>query len=129
MIEHWTVGMLNVTRQDDPLITPRATERYYKEATEVTPDIHDYYRLFMVPGLGHCSGGASSRPSELFAQLRAWVENGTAPESTPVQVESTDGTIHGRILCPYPSKARLDACEDPANAKCWSCSPRTGEKG
>ncbi|VUC34399.1 unnamed protein product [Clonostachys rosea] len=70
----------------DNIIPPGGTRDYYESVGKITPDIHDFYRLFEAPGLGHCFGGASGPPTGLFAQLRDWVENGTAPEQTPIKV-------------------------------------------
>ena len=87
------------------------------------PDTPDFYRHYEFPGMGHCFGHASGQPTSLFDQLRAWVENGTAPEHTPVDVKVLDGSTHHRIACPYPQVAKFekDGCEDPAEASCWSC--------
>ncbi|CAG9947270.1 unnamed protein product, partial [Clonostachys rosea f. rosea IK726] len=70
----------------DNVIPPGGTRDYYEAVGMITPDVHDFYRLFEAPGLGHCFGGASGPPTTLFEQLRGWVENGTAPEKTPVKV-------------------------------------------
>ncbi|RBR18081.1 hypothetical protein FVER53590_04332 [Fusarium verticillioides] len=39
---------------------------------------------YQVPALGHYWGCKGGQPEALFEQLRAWVENGTEPFSTPV---------------------------------------------
>ncbi|KAJ3538726.1 hypothetical protein NM208_g5784 [Fusarium decemcellulare] len=106
----------------DNIIPPKGTEQYYNQVSAVLPHVHDFYRYFEAPGLGHCFGGLSSPPSKLFAQLRAWVENGTAPDQTPIQLRVA-GKTHHRILCPYPQEATFDKnCEDTAAAKCWHCT-------
>ncbi|KAH6847539.1 Tannase/feruloyl esterase [Chaetomium sp. MPI-CAGE-AT-0009] len=107
----------------DPLIPAGATRQYYGEVTALLPDTPDFYRHYELPGLGHCFGRASGQPTSLFDQLRAWVENGTAPEHTPVDVKVLDGSVHHRIVCPYPQIAKFDkdGCENPAEARCWSC--------
>ncbi|KAI2464316.1 tannase and feruloyl esterase [Annulohypoxylon bovei var. microspora] len=106
----------------DLILPPKGSEKYYREVSALVPDIHDFYRYFEVPGLGHCGYGPSGLPTGLFDQLRAWVENGTAPEHTSVQLKGLDGEIQNRILCPYPQKAKFDEpCGDPANSKCWFC--------
>ena len=46
--------------------------------------MHDHYRLYEVPGLGHCAGGPGGHPTTIFNVLRTWVENGTVPETLPV---------------------------------------------
>lgn len=115
------------SRQDDALISPKGSEAYYNAVTELDSQVHDFYRYYEVPGLGHCGAGASSLPLSLLGQLRTWVENGTAPESTPVEVTLPGGEVHNRILCPYPQRAQLDVCDDPADADCWSCGGHMDE--
>ncbi|KAK2057730.1 tannase-domain-containing protein [Colletotrichum caudatum] len=106
----------------DGTVPPGATENYYKAVSDIGPDVRDLYRYFEAAGLAHCFGGATSAPAGLLEQLRVWVENGTAPEHTPVSMAVGNAT-HGRILCPYPQRAayRRD-CGDASKAKCWYCS-------
>jgi hypothetical protein len=73
--------------------------------------------------MSHCTGGRSGDPTSLFDQLRAWVENGTAPESSPVEITDLAGAVQERILCPYPRKATFDEdCGKTAGAQCWACA-------
>ena len=67
--------------QADQAIPPKDTEHYYQAVSSTLSDVETFYRHFEVPGLGHCFGGRSGSPTTLFDKLRAWVENGTAPES------------------------------------------------
>ncbi|KAK6209813.1 hypothetical protein QIS74_11397 [Colletotrichum tabaci] len=106
----------------DNIIPPGGTEDYYNAVADVDPEVRDFYRYFEAPGLGHCFGGASGSPTGLFQQLRNWVENGTAPEKTPIKIAVGD-TTHDRILCPYPQTSVFDHdCGDASKAGCWSCS-------
>jgi hypothetical protein len=111
-------------RQWDGLVPAKSTGQYYDDVTALLPEVHDFYHHYEVPGLAHCFGGKSGQPSSLFEQLRAWVENGTAPAHTPVNVTVLDGTTQHRIICPYPQKAKFDgdSCENDADASCWSCA-------
>ena len=112
----------NEPRQADNIIPPGGTEQYYNEVSALLPDVHDFYRYFEVPGLGHCFGGASGQPTDMFRQLQAWVENGTAPDQTPIQIRDATGEAHDRILCPYPQRPKFsDSCGDPSAAECWHC--------
>ncbi|KAK3346358.1 Tannase/feruloyl esterase [Lasiosphaeria hispida] len=111
----------------DNVIPPGGSEKYYQEVSALLPDTPSFYRYFEVPGLGHCFGGRAGQPSSLFEQLRAWVENGTAPGQTPIDVNAADGTVHHRILCPYPHVSVFDeGCGDAAAVACWSCGERGG---
>ncbi|KAF6827672.1 tannase and feruloyl esterase [Colletotrichum plurivorum] len=107
----------------DELLPSAGTAKYYNEVSQLLPDTRDFFRHFDVPGLGHCTGGPSGEPIGLFDQLRAWVENGTAPEQSPVKVTDPEGVVHNRIVCPYPEKSIFDKdCGAATEARCWFCA-------
>lgn len=110
------------------MVPPEGTSRYYRQVTAVSPDVHSFYRLFEVPGLGHCFSGSAGPPAALFSQLRAWVENGTAPASTAHELlNQVTGNIDHRLACPFPHKPRIDgACGDVGREACWSCPELQG---
>ncbi|KAK4199480.1 tannase and feruloyl esterase-domain-containing protein [Triangularia verruculosa] len=103
----------------DQLLAPKATEKYYQDVSALLPNTSDFYRHFEIPGLEHCLNGSSGNPTELLAQLRAWVEEGVAPESSPVNVTRLNGQTEARVLCPYPKKATFDA--SCTTGECWVC--------
>ncbi|KAI0549143.1 tannase and feruloyl esterase [Xylaria curta] len=106
----------------DDVIPPKRTETYYQEVSNLLPGVQEFYRHFEIPGLAHCSGGVGGQPTAMFEQLRAWVENGTAPKSSPVQYIGPDGEEWHRVVCPYPLKSKLkDHHEDPKAAGSWKC--------
>lgn len=74
----------------------------------------DYAKLFVVPGMGHCSGGPATDRFDAFSALVKWVEDGTAPTriiatTTPgnTEVPALWSANRSRPLCPYPQKAVL----------------------
>jgi feruloyl esterase len=105
----------------DNSIAPRASVNYYErtmETTRSTGKAGDWVRLFMAPGMGHCSGGAGPDTFDMVAPIEQWVENGKAPERI-VASKSTAGKVtRTRPLCPYPQVARykgtgsIDAAEN-----------------
>ncbi|KAI8964689.1 tannase and feruloyl esterase [Daldinia sp. FL1419] len=106
----------------DQAITPASTLEYYKQVTKLINNTSDFYRYYRIPGLGHCEGGPGGQPEGIFDQLRQWVENGTAPESSPVKIQQAGNTTRHEIICPYPKKATFETdCTNPASAECWSC--------
>ncbi|VUC28118.1 unnamed protein product [Clonostachys rosea] len=108
----------------DDVIPPQRTENYYLEVSSSISEVQSFFKHYEIPGLAQCSGGSGGQPTAMFEQLRAWVENGTEPVSSPVTFNGINGTVWNRIVCPYPSKARLEpGCNDPKSAACWSCSP------
>ena len=93
----------------DGLIGPEPTIDYYEGIVRDTFQGHrdkaeESVRLFMVPGMGHCSGGVAGAAVawDKLAPLVAWVEQGKAPESLVVRQER--GTPNERILCPWPQQ-------------------------
>jgi feruloyl esterase len=97
--------------------------------------LDDSVRLFMVPGMYHCRGGAgadafggsgqageSQDPnSDVLWSLIRWVEQGKAPERlTAAKIES--GTVRfTRTLCPFPQAARYDGHGAVDKAQSYSC--------
>ena len=42
--------------------------------------VNDSYRLFMVPGMGHCGGGDGTSTFDMVSALDNWVVKGKAPD-------------------------------------------------
>jgi feruloyl esterase len=83
----------------------------------------DFYRLFMVPGMGHCGGGMGPNNFDAFTPLESWVEKGIAP----AQFIGT-GTVAGdstkkmtRPICAYPNLAQYKGTGDPNDAANFVC--------
>ncbi|KAF2643394.1 feruloyl esteras-like protein B precursor [Massarina eburnea CBS 473.64] len=87
----------------DEIIPFRSTRYYYDTVTALDPNVHDFYRLFESPGLGHCYGGVGGYPSGTFDALVKWVEEGVVPEL----LEATSITNRSTILFPYSTKAEV----------------------
>jgi hypothetical protein len=51
------------------------------------------------------------------------VENGTVPETLPVEFKDTKGRLNGRFLCPYPLKVRYDGKGDTTVESSYGCKP------
>ena len=108
--------------QADPLIPAKGSTQYYDSVTAVIPDVHNSYRHFEVPGLGHCFGGQGGHPSTTFNALRDWVEKGVVPETLPISFSDKKGVLNKRILCPYPKKQKYDGFGDPTSEKSFICA-------
>ena len=64
---------------NDPAIPPGYSLDYYGRVQARMGPSSDFYRLFMVPGMLHCSGGAAPTRVDWIAMLEGWVERGDAP--------------------------------------------------
>jgi len=92
--------------------------------------VQDFFRLFMVPGMGHCGGGAgpnrfgngNNAPHDpnrnIMAALEHWVEQGAAPDKIIAHSVKPEFT---RPLCPYPQKVVYNGTGDVNDAASFSC--------
>jgi feruloyl esterase len=110
----------------DSLIAPRNSINYYNSVVEKlggVSEVHGSYRLFMEPGVGHCSSGEGPHPVSFVPALEQWVEHGRAPDQI-IATHMTDGQVdRTRPLCPYPQVARYKgegSIDEAANFTCVS---------
>jgi len=102
-------------------------------------EVDDFYRLFMVPGMSHCSGGVgpvrfgndANPPAasigdperDMFTTLERWVERGVAPArligSGPTPLDAAKTMT--RPLCPYPQQAQYKGSGDTDDAANFVC--------
>lgn len=65
----------------------------------------DFYRLFMVPGMNHCSGGEGAFQIDWLAALDAWVDGQKAPEEISGYHPDAEGNgVFVRTVAPFPSQ-------------------------
>ncbi|GKT66332.1 feruloyl esterase B precursor [Colletotrichum tofieldiae] len=107
----------------DGLIPLKQTIHYYEEVLKLDSKAHDFYRVFEVPGLAHCSGGVGEQPTGVWDALVAWVEHGKAPDSLPVETKAGQGEVEGRLLCPYPQRSQLSSSSggNATSSAQWQC--------
>lgn len=83
--------------------------------------VDNSYRLFMAPGMNHCSGGDGPNKFDMLAALEAWREHGKAPDAVLASHE-TDGKIdRTRPLCAYPGVAKYKGTGSTDNAANFAC--------
>jgi feruloyl esterase len=127
----------------DLRIQPGNSTRYYEAVAGANGGLaatRTFYRLFMVPGMGHCFGdvgasnfgGVGQQPPpardsrhDLITALEAWVEQGVAPEEfVATKYASPDAGARSvrfqRRLCAYPAVARYRR-GDPNDAASFTC--------
>jgi hypothetical protein len=131
----------------DQLIFPRGSIDYYERVVAAhggLQAVRQFDRLFMVPGMNHCAGGAGAvnfgqsgvAPVSVDPQhsavvaLQHWVEQGVAPDTLiattdPQPVHGTENPTNPstftRVLCPYPQVARFKGFGDPNSAASYVC--------
>ena len=83
---------------------------------------HANVRLFLVPGMQHCSGGIGPDQFDTLAAMEAWVEQGKAPDAIPASTKSDVSVQHSLPLCPYPKQARYSGNGAMTDAANWACA-------
>ena len=82
--------------------------------------VRGWSRLFLAPGMGHCSGGESALDSfDLLSAVVDWVEKGTAPDAVKATGQSLPG--RSRPLCPHPQHTHYRGQGDPQDASNFEC--------
>jgi feruloyl esterase len=79
-------------------------------------------RLFLVPGMQHCSGGVGPDQFDTLAAIEAWVEHGKAPDAIPASTKADSSALHSLPLCPYPRQARYSGSGAVTDAANWTCA-------
>ncbi len=85
------------------------------------------YRLFMAPGMDHCSGGEGPSVFDTLGAIDAWASEGKAPErivatrAAPAGPGAPALPPMSRPLCPWPQVATYNGSGDPADAASFSC--------
>ena len=105
-------------------IPPLMTVDYYETAEKTMGGpaaTRDFFRLFMIPGMGHCGGGEGANRIDFVSYLENWVEKGQAPDVIVGAHIDTDR--HDRFLSTHDSKSPNFSREyelflnDPRSAK------------
>ena len=97
----------------------RRAATYFGKGQANIDGLRSWYRLFPMPGVGHCSGGTGPSPVDPFLALVKWVEQSTPPDSLPAQGGAV--ATRTRLLCPYPQTAVYKgngSTDDAANYTC-----------
>lgn len=104
----------------DQSVVPLNIIDYYETATNTMGGeeaMQGFFRLFMIPGMNHCSGGDGAYAVNYLEHMEDWVENGNAPEMLTavhpnVRVDSAGTDLplddtqvdFSRPVFPYPAK-------------------------
>jgi feruloyl esterase len=107
----------------DPWFSAKESVRYYEELGRENAEtpVADWSRLFLVPGMGHCGGGARTLDQfDLLTALVDWVETAHAPDRVVATGKSAPG--ESRPLCPFPKHAQYQGSGDASAAANYTCT-------
>lgn len=108
----------------DPAISANGTVAYFDRVTATVGgpvQADTFARLYLIPGMHHCSGGPGPNEFDFLTPLEQWVEQGVAPGPI-VATHRTAGQVdRTRPLCPHPQVARYigtGSIDEAANFRC-----------
>ncbi len=106
----------------DQILQPLVAVNYYKKLQERYGNrTGEFVRLFMVPGMTHCSGGNGTDTFDSVTAIVNWVEKGKAPFSLAASRVVDGKTVRTRPVCAYPQVARhrgTGSIDEAANFSC-----------
>ena len=122
----------------DPVVNALDTIAYYEQVRVRQGSQHEtdgFFRLFMVPGMGHCVGGTGATnfgnqnapapvldaEHDLLSALDAWVDKGAAPSRLVASRVVNGATVRTRPLCAYPLKATYVGTGSTDDAASFVC--------
>jgi Tannase and feruloyl esterase len=117
----------------DAAIPPVGTIQYYESIQHKmgTDEAHRFVRLFMAPGMMHCSGGPGPNDFDSIAALEQWREKNQAPETLiasryapnpgAMLTGETGPPLATRPLCAYPRVAHWIGTGSADEAKNYVC--------
>lgn len=126
----------------DAAIAPGGTIDYYEQVLQEMGEqrARQVVRLFMVPGMQHCTGGpgpdefgeysvgGTDAEHDMEAALERWVDQGVAPERIIAAKPSRDPgsksqIVRTRPLCAYPLEAHYKGSGSTDDAANFACAP------
>lgn len=122
----------------DGAVAARMVTDYYDQVVKAAGGkaaADGFSRLYMLPGVFHCSGGpgpdqiggsGGDAPvvddrHDMLTALEGWVENGRAPAEMIVSKIEAGQVVRTRPLCPYPAQAIYKGAGDTNLASSFRC--------
>lgn len=105
----------------DPIFSANESVDYYRRMQAMHgASTADFARLFLIPGMGHCSGGAATDAWEGLESLVTWVEKNQAPQAI---VARGTKVFPGRTrpLCSWPSYSHYKGSGEVDSAENFEC--------
>ena len=119
----------------DPVVSTYDSINYFGRVLDAQgskASMDEFYRMFLVPGMGHCSGGpgvtnlrsaltAPTPDTDILAAMDRWVETGEAPDDLVATRDVEGEASRTRPVCAYPTQAVYSGSGNPDDAASYSC--------
>jgi hypothetical protein len=109
----------------DAALNARSTIEYYDQVIAREPQMSDTVRLFLLPGVQHCGGGAGASSVDWLSALTEWVERRQAPERlVATKRGANQSPVRTRPVCAYPQRAVYSGTGSVDEAESFVCRSR-----
>jgi feruloyl esterase len=123
--------MITVWGWADTALNPQMGIHYY----DAVIDRHGldatqgFYRLFLIPGVAHCSGGYGPDDIDAMTAVINWAEKGIVPTRLPAR-RTTGGEVrYNREYCSYPATTKYKGSGDAEDPHNHVCTTSVGNRG
>ena len=109
----------------DPSVSPLNSVNYYISVADLVghqANVSDSYRLFMIPGMDHCSGGDGPNTFDSIHAIEQWVEEKNAPDAVIASELKGGKVTRTRPLCPFPQVAKYKGTGSTDDAASFMCA-------
>lgn len=115
-------GKLLIYHGWSDMSNPVESITYYKDVLKtVGPAAANSMRLFTVPGMGHCNGGAGCDQFDKLGPLDRWVTSGQAPERIVASKYTKGKLVRTHPVCAYPAVAKYKGSGSTDKAENFVC--------
>jgi feruloyl esterase len=107
------------------VLSPYNSIDYYEDVRKTlgTDATDGFLRLFMVPGMEQCHGGAGTDDFDALSAVKAWVDKGKAPDSLAAAHLTSGRPDRSRPFCSYPRVAHHQGQGSTDDADSFRCAP------
>jgi feruloyl esterase len=111
---------------DEAIIPPRSAIDYYESVLAAMggqSQTRDFFRLFMVPGMGMCPGFGMGNDGTFDAMdvVQKWRETDVAPDRIINSHKVAGAVDRTHPVCPYPQVAAFNGTGDVNDAASFTC--------
>lgn len=117
--------LLTFTWWADMALSPLGTIAYYEDILAHDATAVEDARLFLMPGVDHCSGEIGPSWVNFLDELDEWVGTGSTRDEMPAYwIDENRQPTGSRLLCAYPLAARYDGQGTPECVEFQLCKRR-----
>jgi len=107
----------------DQQVAPGSTVEFYRSLLDENRDSGSgWVRLFMAPGMAHCSGGEGPDTFDRIGAMEGWVEHAKAPSRLVAAHHTASKVDRTRPLCAYHQVAKYKGSGSVDDAGSFVCS-------